>query len=59
MKIFIVGAGEVGIHIASSLVREGHDLVIVEKDANKVAALQNTMDVLPVTGRIHTGETVS
>ena len=50
MKIFIVGAGEVGIHIASSLVREGHDLVIIEKDAKKVAALESTMDVLPVAG---------
>ncbi len=50
MKIFIVGAGEVGIHIASSLVREDHDLVIIEKDAKKVQALQSAMDVLAVAG---------
>ena len=31
MKIFIVGAGEVGVHIASSLIREFHDLVIIER----------------------------
>ncbi len=50
MRIFIVGAGEVGIHIASSLVLEGHDLVIVERDAKKVADLQKSMDLLAVRG---------
>ena len=50
MRIFIVGAGEVGIHIASSLVREEHDLVVIERDAKKVAHLQSTMDILAVAG---------
>jgi trk system potassium uptake protein TrkA len=50
MKIVIVGAGEVGVHIASSLVREQHDLVVIERDAKKVAQLQGTMDILAVTG---------
>jgi len=50
MKVLIVGAGEVGIHIAQSLVREGHDLVMIEREAKKVAHLQSTMDVLAVCG---------
>lgn len=50
MRIFIVGAGEVGIHIASSLVLEGHDLVIIERDAKKAADLQSSMDLLAVHG---------
>jgi trk system potassium uptake protein TrkA len=50
MKIMIVGAGEVGVHIASSLVGEGHDLVIIERDPKKVAHLQKTLDLLAVTG---------
>jgi trk system potassium uptake protein TrkA len=50
MKIVIVGAGEVGIHIALSLEREGHDLVVVEKNAQKVERLQKSMDVLAVDG---------
>jgi len=50
MRIFIVGAGEVGIHIALSLVREGHDLVIIERDAGKVSRLQSSMDILAVCG---------
>jgi len=50
MRVFIVGAGEVGIHIAASLVREGHDLVIIEKDPDKVAKLHASMDILAVAG---------
>lgn len=50
MRIIIVGAGEVGIHIASSLVREGHDLVVIEKDPQKVASLHRSMDILAVAG---------
>lgn len=50
MKIIIMGAGEVGVHIAGSLRDEGHDLVVIERDANKVAQLQNTMDILAVAG---------
>jgi len=50
MRIFIVGAGEVGIHIASALVLEGHDLVIIERDPKKVANLQSSMDLLAIHG---------
>ncbi len=50
MKIFILGAGEVGFHIASSLAREGHDLVIVEQDLDRVRFLQRSLDVLAVQG---------
>ena len=46
MRIFIVGAGEVGFHIASSLIKEGHDLVIVDRDRDKVKRLEKTLDVL-------------
>lgn len=50
MKIIILGAGEVGVHIASSLRNEGHDLVLIEKDPRKVARLASTMDILAVAG---------
>ena len=45
-----MGAGEVGVHIASSLVREDHDLVVFERDAKKVAGLQSSLDILAVAG---------
>lgn len=50
MRIFIVGAGEVGLHIASSLSGEGHDLVVVERDESKVTELHSSLDVLAIVG---------
>jgi trk system potassium uptake protein TrkA len=50
MKVFIVGVGEVGFHIARSLSEEGHDLVVIELDPEKVQRLQSELDVLAVTG---------
>ncbi len=50
MRIVILGAGEVGVHIASSLVREQHDLVVIERNPKKVAQLQSSMDILAVAG---------
>ena len=37
MKIVIVGAGEVGSHLAKLLSREEQDIVLVDKDANRLA----------------------
>ncbi len=50
MRIFIVGAGEVGFHIASSLSREGHDLVVIEADAARAKKVQAELDVLGIHG---------
>jgi trk system potassium uptake protein TrkA len=48
MKIFIVGAGEVGFHIAGSLTQEGHEIVVIEADLEKVQRLESELDVLAV-----------
>jgi trk system potassium uptake protein TrkA len=50
MRIFILGAGEVGYHIASSLVREGHDLVVIEADPDQAEKVQSQLDVMAVQG---------
>jgi trk system potassium uptake protein TrkA len=50
MKIFIVGAGEVGFNTANSLTQEGHEIIVIERDLEKVQRLQNELDVLAVTG---------
>jgi trk system potassium uptake protein TrkA len=50
MRIFIVGAGQVGYHIASSLVEDDHDLVIIEKSAEKAKEIHSSLDALAVTG---------
>lgn len=50
MNIVIVGAGEVGTHIASQLVAEQKDVVIIEKDPACAARASNMLDCLVVTG---------
>jgi trk system potassium uptake protein TrkA len=39
MKIIIIGAGEVGFHIAQRLSEENQDVVLIEKDPNNPSAL--------------------
>jgi trk system potassium uptake protein TrkA len=49
MRILIVGAGEVGAYIAERLVREGHDLVVIDPDEGAIARV-NELDVLGIVG---------
>lgn len=50
MNIVIVGAGEVGLHIASQLVAEQKDVVIIEKDAERARRAEDMLDCLVVQG---------
>jgi len=49
MRILIVGAGEVGSSIANSLA-DGHEVVVVDVDPERVEAMTYSHDVLAVTG---------
>lgn len=51
MKIVIVGAGEVGMHIATRLSAEGKDVVLVDQDPARVAYAKETLDVQAVLGQ--------
>ncbi len=48
MRIFIIGAGEVGFHIASALVSERHDLIVIEADPDRAERLQTELDVMAI-----------
>ena len=50
MKIVVVGAGEVGFSVASSLSQEGHDVTVVESDEERAAKAENELDVMVVRG---------
>ena len=49
MRIVIVGAGQVGTSIAADL-DASHDVVVVERDAERVEELTYSLDVLAVQG---------
>jgi trk system potassium uptake protein len=45
MKVAIAGAGNVGVSIASDLKNAGHEVLLIEQDADLVAKLRPTLDV--------------
>lgn len=50
MKILIVGAGVVGFNLASELSQEGHDICIIDNDADKIKVISDKLDVLAIQG---------
>lgn len=50
MKIIIVGAGEVGYHIASRLALENKDVVVVDKDTAAIRRVADNIDVQTLNG---------
>ena len=50
MKVVIVGAGEVGFHIASRLAIENKDVVVVDKNSGALHRVSDHMDVKTVHG---------
>lgn len=50
MRIVIIGAGEVGFHLAQRLSEEGQDVVIIEADPERAEQVSAQLDVLTITG---------
>ena len=50
MKILILGAGQVGHSLAESLVKEEHDVTIVDHDVNVLRELRDKLDVRTQVG---------
>jgi len=50
MRVVIVGAGEVGYHVAERLAREQHDVTVVDVDAERLEYVQSHVDVAVVVG---------
>lgn len=50
MKILILGAGQVGSTVAENLVGEANDITVVDMDGDKLAQLQDRLDLRTVTG---------
>ena len=50
MNILIVGAGIVGFNLAQELSHEGHDISIIDADANKIKLISEKLDVLAIRG---------
>ena len=50
MKIIIVGAGEVGFHIAQKLSAENQNVVLIDKDGAKIKRITESLDIQALLG---------
>lgn len=50
MRIVIVGAGKVGYTLAQRLTQEGHDITVIEREAERRAILERHLDVMTIPG---------
>jgi len=50
LKVIIVGAGEVGFHIASRLAHENKDVVVIDTNAEALRRVSESLDVHAVNG---------
>ncbi len=50
MKIVIAGAGEVGTHLAKMLTHEEQDIIVVDKDAERLAVLDANYNLMTLAG---------
>lgn len=50
MRIIIIGAGEVGLHLANILSKESHQVVIVDPEKERIKRAEASLDILAVEG---------
>lgn len=50
MRVIIIGAGEVGYHIAKKLSDEKKDVVLIDKDPAKIRRISENLDVQAILG---------
>ena len=50
MRIVIIGAGEVGFHVAKSLSQDDHDITVMDISASKCKRASENLDVIVVEG---------
>ena len=48
LKIVLIGAGEVGYNVAKDLSADGHDIIIVEENEERVQRVENDLDVIVI-----------
>ena len=50
MKIIVIGAGKVGCTLATQLVKEGHEVVVMDTNQERLDELQNRIDIMTLCG---------
>ena len=50
MKVMVVGCGKIGLAIIKSLIAEGHDLTVMDRDPKVISEITNIYDVMAICG---------
>ncbi len=50
LNIIIVGCGKVGVTLIEQLAQEGHDITVIDKNAEKIQNMTNLYDVMGIVG---------
>lgn len=50
MNIVLIGAGRMGLELASRLAEEGHDITVVDKSAAQIDEIANSVDAMTLLG---------
>ncbi len=50
MRVIVIGAGEVGYNIADILSKEGNDVVVIDKDDERLKTVAENLDVQTIAG---------
>ncbi|MCH7753656.1 Trk system potassium transporter TrkA [candidate division KSB1 bacterium] len=58
MRIIIIGGGEVGFHLAKIFSKEGHQIVMIEPDREKISRVEESLDIMAVQGSGSSVETL-
>ena len=58
MKIIVAGCGKIGVSIIADLVYEGHDVTVLDDDAETITEVTNIHDVMAICGNAVDCETL-
>ena len=48
--MIVVGAGEVGYYLADRLALEGHEIVVIDRDEDKIKRIERSLNVMAIRG---------
>ncbi|MBM7854801.1 trk system potassium uptake protein TrkA [Desulfohalotomaculum tongense] len=59
MKICIIGAGKVGLEIAKRVIEDNHDVILIDRNGDKLEAITEKLDVLTIKGNGGTSQIIN
>ncbi len=52
MEIILAGAGKIGFSLARALIREGHNVTVIDRDPGRIATVSAEIDAMTVCGSV-------